>query len=803
MQMPEMPDTPSYEFLEQPLKSLEASGALAETLREKLDAVNRKIAVLTDQTLMAVIEWNPELRVVAWNRAAEEIFGYTREEVAGRHCYFLIPDSFRPRVSRLRHALISKKTAVRSVNENLTKAGQRILCDWYNTPLADRTGAVIGVASVVAEVTTRETAEQNLKQSDIRFRRIIEDVSAISIKGYNDRREVIFWNRASQTLYGYTREEALGRKLEELIVPESMRGKQTRLIRRWLEFGEKIPAGELELRHKDGRAVPVFSSHVMHETRHGKEMFCIDVDLGPIRQVQAELQKSRDLFSLITGHTSALVFILDSRGNYIYASPSHKRLGYPAESLIGRPGSTVMAKKDVTALIDSFCRTSQGRLSRTHMSYKLKDRQGRIHFYRGSFDAVLRDDGSLEQVICVSEDITELTRAQAEKVEALSMAAETKKHALVGRVAGKMAHDFNNILSIIMGNAEMSMLDCRDEEIKESLELILDQTVRGRNLTKNLVVFAKDQEPKQEYFKVDRKIELVLNLLKKDLDGICLVREYSPGCPELLADPGMIEHALVNIFQNAIHATGLCGHPEIMIRTVHDRDQITIEIEDNGCGIPEPFISSIFEPSFTLKGSKDKLRAYKPEIKGTGYGMANVKKYIDQHKGKIAVRSRMGKGTCIRIVLPAIKKALEAGEVVQIKAGAFYREKHILLVEDEQAIADVQHRILSGEPCRHRVDIAPDGQAAMDLAGRNRYDLISLDYMLPGRINGMDVYRHIRKTDPKTPVIFISGNVEFLASIKELKGQDPLIDHLSKPCMNLDYIRGINRLLNQVENMPS
>ncbi|MCG8617179.1 MAG: response regulator, partial [Desulfobacterales bacterium] len=173
-------------------------------------------------------------------------------------------------------------------------------------------------------------------------------------------------------------------------------------------------------------------------------------------------------------------------------------------------------------------------------------------------------------------------------------------------------------------------------------------------------------------------------------------------------------------------------------------------------------------------------------------------KYIDQHRGEIAIASKVGEGTSIRILLPEIKKELEVGEVEQIQSETSHSEKDILLVEDEPAIAEIQSKILSSDPCRHRVDIAINGKMAMEMAEAKHYDVISLDYMLPGDINGMDVYRHIRQTDTETPVIFISGNVEFLASIKALRQKDPFIDHLSKPCMNLDYVRGINRLLDKV-----
>ncbi|MCG8634209.1 MAG: ATP-binding protein [Desulfobacterales bacterium] len=520
----------------------------------------------------------------------------------------------------------------------------------------------------VKELEASEASQKNLhaalKASENRFREIIEGVPEISVRGYNENREVTFWNKASESLYGYTEEEVLGRKIEDLIIPGPMKEKVKKHHKRWVESEEKIPAGEIEFIHKNGSLVPVYSSRVMHETVHGKEMFCLDIDLKSVR-------------------------------------------------LAG---------------------------------------------------------------------------------EAIALAAETNELALVGRVAGKMAHDFNNILSSIMGHAEISMMVCDDAEIKESLELIFEQTVRGRNLTKNLVLFAKDQEPRQEYFQISQKTELVLNILKKDLSKTRVNREYDPQAPDLLADPGMIEHALVNIIQNSIHATSLVQAPELFIKTEYGNGKINIEIKDNGCGIPEAFIENIFEPSFSLKGSKDKSRSYDPEIKGTGYGLANVKKYITQHLGEIFVRSEVNRGTTVHIALPVPKKELEEDEIIKIREDNFHCEKYILLVEDEQAISDIQYRVLTNSPCYHRVDIAGNGQAAVDLFCRNKYDLISLDYMLPGQMNGMTIYRHIREKDVKVPILFISGNVEFIESIKDLRQKDPRVDHVSKPCRNLDYLRCINRL---------
>jgi PAS domain S-box-containing protein len=392
-------------------------------------------------------------------------------------------------------------------------------------------------------------------------------------------------------------------------------------------------------------------------------------------------------------------------------------------------------------------------------------------------------------------DITESRLAEKEKLDAQKIAAEQKQLVLVGQVSGKMAHDFNNILGIVMGNAELSLLGCKDEETKKTLELIFKQTLRGKNLTRNLVAFAKSQEPKQKFFKISDKINCVIDLLKKDLDGIEVVKKDEKDMPDLLADPGMIEHALVNLFQNSIHALGKIDRPKISIRTYCLEDDICFEIEDNGCGIPSEYLDKIYEPSFTLKGSKDVQGLYKEDIRGTGYGMANVKKYIEQHKGEVFVESEIRAGTKITVKIPVIKKELTEEEIIEIREEIACSGKHILLVEDESAISEVQYQVLTQEPCKHRVDTANNGQAAIELFDRNRYDFISLDYVLAGKISGMDVYDHIRKIDNTIPIMFVSGNLEFLESIKSLKQKDPYLDHLSKPCQNKDYVRSINELL--------
>jgi len=459
----------------------------------------------------------------------------------------------------------------------------------------------------------------------------------------------------------------------------------------------------------------------------------LSLEIKERKQTEAALQESEKKYRQLFMNAPAGIYEIDFE-KIRFTSVNDimcKYSGYSEKEFLSMNPMDLLTEDSKNLYIERLEKMSAGEKLSDTVEYNVMTKDGQEVCVLLSNDYIYKN-GKLTGARVVAHNITDRKKAEEEKIKAQKIAGEHKKLALVGQIAGKMAHDFNNILGIIMGNAELSFLDCKDKETKKTLKLIFEQTIRGKNLTKNLVAFAKDQEPKQEFFRINEKIDLVLSLLKKDLEGIELIKE-----------------------------------------------------------------DKIYEPSFTLKGSKDVSGAYKSGIKGTGYGMSNVKKYIELHKGTLAVKSEFGSGTKFIISLPVIKKELTRKEKTELQEQKINFDKYILLVEDEQAISGVQYRILSQEPCSHRVDIANNGQVAIDLFKRNKYDLVSLDYILPGEINGMDVYHHIRETNKTIPILFISGNIEFLESLKELKQKDNNIDHLSKPCQNKDYVNGINGLFKE------
>jgi signal transduction histidine kinase len=423
-----------------------------------------------------------------------------------------------------------------------------------------------------------------------------------------------------------------------------------------------------------------------------------------------------------------------------------------------------------TSLIETVHRTKDGKI---------------VHVEIGSRSIAYKGK---QAILSTIRDITE-RKVLEEKMQALQ---EQEKHAVVGKVAGKMAHDFNNVLAVIMGTSQLLQTEDLPPEVKADIDTILESAEKGVALTRNLLVFAKDQEPKFSQFDINEKIELVIRSLKSELKDIEVTLTYGSSMEKLLADAGLLENAMVNLIQNTIHALSKTEKPKLSIKTYAENNSICIEIADNGCGIPAEYMDKLFEPTFTLKGSGDRTGAYRRDIKGSGYGLANVKQSVDKHGGTIGIESEVGKGTKFKITLPIIKGHFSTEEMEKIREYKIVKGKRILIVEDEIHLGRVLYSLL--KKFDHIIDLAPDGKMALDHIKRNVYDAISLDYMLPD-INGLEIYRKIRETNKEVPIIFVSGNFEFMQSMMDLKKEDPKVDHLAKPFNNVDYVNKIHEWL--------
>ncbi len=654
-----MPNKPTYQELEKRVQELET--ALDDIEQKKptdaLHAGRRRFKELIKNSSDSIVILNKDGIQTYVSDAVEKHLGFKPHEVVNISVIekMIHPDDQQKTLAAFTKIIEEGEGGVQYRHRH--KNGSWVYFEARGTNQLDNPD-IKGVVLNVRDITERKHVEDALKKSEEIFRVAFQtSPNAITLTTIKDGIYVDI-NDAFSNMLGYSKKDVIGKSSLVLNIWNDVQDRD--LLASALKKHGLVKNLEAEFKGKNGQIISGLMSACILDIENRRYLLAITQDITEKKEADQTIR----LMKYGVDRASDCIFWMNSKAYFIFVNNAACNLsGYSNEELLSMNLNQIDKKVILDAWPDRLAKLKHVK------SYKfesqLSTRDGQLIPVEIISSYVLFEGA--ESIFSFVHDISERKKAQQARIKAQQIAGEHEKLALVGQIAGKMAHDFNNILAIIMGNAELALLNCKEEKTIQILGLIFNQTIRGKKLTKNLVVFANDQEPKHEFFRLSEKIDLVFNLLKKDLLGIEQIKEYTPGVPDLLADPGMIEHAFVNLVQNSIHATSMVEQPKIVIRTFHIDKNIYIEIEDNGCGIPKEALDRIYEPAFTMKGSSDVRGSYRPGIKGTGYGMANVKKYIEQHRGNISIDSEIDKGTKITINLPVIKKELTHQETMEIQ----------------------------------------------------------------------------------------------------------------------------------------
>jgi two-component system cell cycle sensor histidine kinase/response regulator CckA len=344
--------------------------------------------------------------------------------------------------------------------------------------------------------------------------------------------------------------------------------------------------------------------------------------------------------------------------------------------------------------------------------------------------------------------------------------AQQTKMESIGQLAGGVAHDFNNILTAIIGYCDLMLMRHQPgDNDYDDIQQIKNNSNRAASLTRQLLAFSRQQTLRPQILQLANVVADVSNLLKRLLgETVQLEVHHGVGVGAVRADPGQLEQVIVNLGVNARDAMPKGGVVHIRTAAVSQRevaamgreflpvgDYVQLSVEDSGVGIPKENLSKIFEPFFTTK-----------ELgKGTGLGLSTVYGIVKQSGGFIFADSQLGKGTRFDIFLPAYSgdvPAPDTGKRESYIQKEFWGSGRILIVEDEDMVRAVAERALVRQG--YVVETAGDGEQALKLfADGKRYDLVISDVVMP-HLDGPSMAQRLRKTYGDVRLLFISGYAE-------------------------------------------
>jgi PAS domain S-box-containing protein len=653
--------------------------------------------------------------------------------------------------------------------------------------------------AIMRDITERKQAEKQTQRSEAFLRQVIDiDPNFIFVKDREGRFTLA--NKAVADVYGTTVENLIAKTdaafnanpdevehfrrvdlkvmdtAQEQVIPEEKITDAAGQVR-WLQTVKR------PIESEDGRV-----NHVLG----------VATDITERKRAEEALRKSEGLFRTLAEASPAGIFRTDVTGGCLYVNERWCHIaGMSADAAAGFGWTAAIHPDDRDRVAKEWTQAVRSHRSFTS-EYRFQTTAQKVTWVVGQAQAELDQHGNVVGYVGVVTDITERKQAEAALQAFQDQIRQMQKMEAIGQLAGGVAHDFNNILTAILGNAQMACGKvASDHPSRPNLTRILEASDRASRLVQQILTFSHQQAFSRTVMALSPVVNEALALLRATLPtGVALISTFDAATPYVLADATQIHQILMNLCTNAWHALkGQAGHiavdlaPVTLTQTLHSLGMTLppgryacLSVGDTGCGIDPDMVARIFEPFFTTK----------PVGQGTGLGLSLVHGIVRGHEGAIVVDSYPGRGTTVCMYFPAAEVRAYASEPVEASPGEMQgRIRHLLYLDDEAMLVELVRAWF--EPRGYRVTGCTLAAEALDAvrADPDGFDVVVTDYNMPG-MSGLEVASALAHIRANLPVVLVSGHLPPTAQVSLAANIKAMV---SKPTMWQQLEGVITRLL--------
>lgn len=626
-----------------------------------------------------------------------------------------------------------------------TPDGQTVTLLTSKLPLRNDAGDIVGVIGTYTDITGRKKAEETLLENQKRYERA-QEIGRVGNWEYNPVTTKFWGSDEARRIYGLdTDDEDFTTERVEDCIPEKERVHQALVD--LIEHDQRYDIVFDIITADKGIRKTIHSIAEIERDSQGNAVKITGV-VSDITQRKAAEERIGFL-SQVTEQVTDAVLTTDLNFTITYVNKAFQQLyGYSREEMLGKTPDILNADPNARDVQEELYRTvSSGRTWSGEIENRKKDNT--VFLCEASVYPIKDDEGNIFAYAGSQRDITETKRlreleSRAERLEA------------AGTIAGQVAHDFNNLLAPLIAYPEFIRETLPEDHPALDMLVQIEEAARKiADINQQLLTLSRRGHYIQEVLDLNTIVQQAISDMGKLPGKVSYETDLDPELARILGGGSQIHRVVTNLLYNAVDALQNIGHIHVRTENYYVDDvssaygrvpmgeYVKLTVSDNGCGMSDDIVQKVLDPFFTTKTS-DRQR-------GSGLGLSIVDAVIKDHGGYLDLKTRPGKGTSFYVYLPMTRELLDEGSSEELSGGT----ESILVVDDDEIQREVSTQLLS--KLGYQVRSCDSGESAVEFLRENPHDLVILDMIMPGGIDGAETYRRILEMSSNQKTIIVSG----------------------------------------------